>query len=204
MLAGISAEYYLRLEQGRDRHPSGQVLESLAWVLQLEDDDYLVGLSAASPRRAPRRTRREVLPPSTARLVAALPFPAFVEGRHLDVLASNTLARSLSPRLAPGFNRLRDLFLDPAEQALFTDWERAVEALLAGFRRSVGTDVHDTRVIELVGELSLVSPAFVSCGHATTSVSVAAPTSSSTILRSVRSGWTARSSASAEPTVSCW
>ncbi len=161
MLAGISAEYYLRLEQGRDRHPSPQVLQSIARVLQLDDDAYLLSLTGAEPRRRARHPqRRETLPPSTARLVTALPFPAFVEGRYLDVLAANSLATALSPRLNPGGNRLRDLFLDPAEQALFSDWERAAEALLAGFRQSVGTDIDDPRFIELVGELSLASPHF--------------------------------------------
>ncbi|MEN1974740.1 helix-turn-helix domain-containing protein [Cellulomonas sp. P4] len=160
MLAGISAEYYLRLEQGRDRRPSAQVLSAIARVLQLEDDTYLLGLAADRPRRERARPRREVLPASTARLVAQLPVAAFAEGRHLDVLAANPLAAAISPRLVPGGNRLRDLFLDPAEQALFEDWERAAAALLAGFRKTVGRRTDDPRVVELVGELSLASPEF--------------------------------------------
>lgn len=164
MLAGISAEYYLRLEQGRDRNPSVQVLRSVARVLRIEDDTHLLGLAgtgaAAGGRRTRRTTRRESLEPSTARLVHSMPFPAFVEGRYLDVLAANRLATALSPNLRVGGNRLRDLFLDPAEQALFGDSERAAQALLAGFRQSVGTDVDDARVIELVGELSVASADF--------------------------------------------
>ncbi|WP_030454115.1 helix-turn-helix domain-containing protein [Herbidospora cretacea] len=160
MLAGISAEYYLRLEQGRDRHPSPQVLRSIARVLRLDDDSYLLGLAEEKPRRPRRRPRKEVVPPSTARLVASLPFPAFVEGRYLDVLAANPLATALSPRLRVGGNRLRDVFLEPAEQALFPDWERASAVLLAGFRQSVGGDIDDPRFIELVGELSLASEHF--------------------------------------------
>jgi transcriptional regulator with XRE-family HTH domain len=161
MLAGISADYYLRLEQGRDRNPSVQVLQSLARVLQLEDDAtaYLLGLGADKPRR-PRRRRRETVPPGTAKLVGTLPLPAFVEGRYLDVLAANALATAISPRLAPGGNRLRDVFLDPAEQSLYPDWERVTGNLVAGFRASVGTDTDDPRFIELVGELSLASPRF--------------------------------------------
>jgi transcriptional regulator with XRE-family HTH domain len=161
MLAGISADYYLRLERGRDRKPSVQVLESLARVLRLDDDTtaYLLSLAAEKPRRA-RRPRRETIPSSTAKLVAMLPWPAFIEGRYLDVLAANPLAAALSPRLVPGGNRLRDVFLDPAEQALFPDWERAAAVLVAGFRKSVGTDTGDPRFVELVGELSLVSPLF--------------------------------------------
>ncbi|MEV7424454.1 helix-turn-helix transcriptional regulator [Streptomyces sp. NPDC091212] len=162
MLAGISSDYYLRLEQGRDRNPSAQVLESIARVLRLDDDNtaYLLGLGADKPRRARRRPRKETVPPSIVTFLATLPLPAFVEGRYLDVLAANPLAGALSPRLVPGANRLRDVFLDPAEKALFPDWDRATEGLVAGFRQSVGTDTDNPRFIELVGELSLASPRF--------------------------------------------
>ncbi|MCC5576845.1 helix-turn-helix domain-containing protein [Microtetraspora sp. AC03309] len=161
MLAGISADYYLRLEQGRDRNPSAQVLESLARVLLLDDDAtaYLLRLGAGKPRRR-RRPRKETVPPGVAKLVVALPLPAYVEGRYFDVLAANALATALSPRLVAGGNRLRDVFLDPAEQALYPDWEDAAQGMVAGFRESVGTDTDDPRFIELVGELSLASPRF--------------------------------------------
>jgi transcriptional regulator with XRE-family HTH domain len=161
MLAGISADYYLRLEQGRDRHPSRQVLESLARVLQLDEDTtaYLIGLAEARPVRR-RRRRKETVPPGTVKFLAALSLPAFVEGRYLDVLAANPLAAAISPRLVAGANRLRDVFLDPAERALFPDWDLATRGLVAGFRQSVGTETDDPRFIELVGELSLASPRF--------------------------------------------
>ncbi|MFI7617528.1 helix-turn-helix domain-containing protein [Nonomuraea terrae] len=162
MLAGISADYYLRLEQGRDRNPSVQVLESLARVLQLDDDAtaYLLRLGAGKPRRRRRRLPKETVPPGVAKLVATLPLPAYVEGRYFDVLAANALATALSPRLVAGANRLRDVFLDPAEQALHSDWENAAAGMVAGFRESVGTDTDDPRFVELVGELSLASPRF--------------------------------------------
>ncbi|WP_214414703.1 helix-turn-helix domain-containing protein [Sphaerisporangium fuscum] len=161
MLAGISADYYLRLEQGRDRNPSAQVLESLARVLLLDDDAtaYLLRLGAERPRRR-RRPRKETVPPGVAKLAGTLPLPAYVEGRYFDVLAANALATALSPRLVAGGNRLRDVFLDPAEQALYPDWEDAAQGMVAGFRESVGTDTDDPRFIELVGELSLASPLF--------------------------------------------
>ena len=161
MLAGISADYYLRLEQGRDRRPSAQVLESIARALLLDEETtaYLAGLAAGQPRRRPRATR-ETVPSGVAKLVATLQLPAFVEGRYLDVLAVNPLATALSPRLIVGGNRLRDVFLDPAEQALIPDWELATRGLIAGFRQAVGTDIDDPRFIELVGELSLASPRF--------------------------------------------
>lgn len=162
MLAGISAEYYLRLEQGRDRNPSIQVLDSIARVLGLEDDsrEYLRSLAAERPRQQRRRPRKETVPPSILRLVATLPLPAFVEGRYLDVLAANSLAMAVSPRFAVGRNRLRDLFLDPEERTFFPDWEGATLGLVAGFRRSVGTETDDPRFVELVGELSIASDRF--------------------------------------------
>jgi hypothetical protein len=83
-----------------------------------------------------------------------------VEGRYLDVLVANPLATALSPRLVAGGNRLRDVFLDPAERDLFPDWERAARYLVAAFRQLVGADTDDPRFIELVGELSLASPLF--------------------------------------------
>jgi transcriptional regulator with XRE-family HTH domain len=162
MLAGISADYYLRLEQGRDRNPSTQVLESIARVLRLDDHTtaYLLGLAAPKPRRSRPRPRRETVPAGIVKLVATLELPAFVEGRYFDVLASNPAAVALSPRLAVGGNRLRDVFLDPAEQALFGSWEQAAAGLIGGFRQSVGTDTDDPRFVELVGELSIASPLF--------------------------------------------
>jgi hypothetical protein len=87
--------------------------------------------------------------------------PAFVEGRYFDVPAANNLAYALlSPNLEVGRNRLRDVFLDPAEQALYADRGNALVRLVAGFRRSIGNDVDDPRVIQLVGELSLSSERF--------------------------------------------
>jgi transcriptional regulator with XRE-family HTH domain len=162
MLAGISADYYLRLEQGRDRNPSAQVLESLARVLQLDEAGaaYLLSLGIDKPRRPRRRVRKETAPPGIRKLLGTITLPAFVEGRYLDVLAANPLAAAISPRLRTGRNRLRDVFLDPAEQALFPEWEGATAALVAGFRDSVGTDTDDPRFIELVGELSLASARF--------------------------------------------
>lgn len=163
MLAGISSEYYLRLEQGRYRNPSAQVLESIARVLQLDEDTtaYLLGLVVEQPRsHRQRRPAREVVPAGLRALVDGLGTPAFVEGRYLDVLAANRLAAALSPRLVVGANRLRDVFLDPEEQALFVDWELAGEGLVASFRQSVGTSIDDPRCVELVGQLSIASPRF--------------------------------------------
>ncbi|BCB78301.1 helix-turn-helix transcriptional regulator [Phytohabitans flavus] len=162
MLAGISADYYLRLERGRDRNPSVQVLESIARVLRLDDEHlaYLLTLVADVPRKRRRRQRKETVPPGALKLLHSLVQPAFVEGRYFDILASNSLARALSPGLAEGGNQLRDLFLNPAEQAHYPDWEDITECFIASLRQAVGTDIDDPRFIELTGELSLASARF--------------------------------------------
>ncbi|MEY9848717.1 helix-turn-helix transcriptional regulator [Streptacidiphilus sp. MAP5-3] len=163
MLAGISADYYLRLERGRDKNPSAQVLEALARVLQLDDleREYLLdlGLAGSRPRRRPRR-KPERVPARLHQLLSAVQVPAFVEGRAFDVLASNRLAVVFNPRLQPGQNRLRSLMLDPEEQAFQQDWVRSSEGFVAAFRKSVGDDIDNPRFVELVGELALASERF--------------------------------------------
>ena len=162
MLAGISADYYLRLERGRDRRPSVQVLESIARVLHLDDAhmDHLMTLVAEVPRQRRRPPRNETVPSGALKLLNSLTQPAFIEGRYFDVLASNTLATALSPSLAVGGNQLRDMFLDQAEQALHPDWEDVTECFIANLRQAVGADFDDPRFIELIGTLSLASPRF--------------------------------------------
>jgi transcriptional regulator with XRE-family HTH domain len=161
LLSGISADYYLRLERGRDTNPSTQVLDALARVLRLDEVEaaYLYGLSTPRPR-VPRQRRPVRVPARLHHLLAALDVPAFVESRQFDVLASNPLAGEFSPRIAPGQNRLRSLLLDPEEREFHDDWEAAVATFIAAFRRSVGDDVTDPRTVELVGELSLASARF--------------------------------------------
>ncbi|MEF2978952.1 helix-turn-helix transcriptional regulator [Subtercola sp. YIM 133946] len=162
LLAGISSDYYLRLEQGRDHNPSVQVLESLARVLRLDETAtaYLIGLAAPQTARRVRRRRTQTVPPGILHLLDTLSVPAFVEGRYFDVLAANDLALAFSPNLQVGVNRLRAIFLDPAEQALCPNYELAMAHMVAAFRQSVGADTDDPRFVELVGELSIASESF--------------------------------------------
>ncbi|MFD2796585.1 helix-turn-helix domain-containing protein [Promicromonospora vindobonensis] len=162
MLAGISADYYLRLERGRDRNPSLQVLESLARVLQLDDAHvaHLQTLVAEAPRQRRRHPREETPPQGALKLLDSLVQPAFIEGPYFDVLASNSLARALSPGFAAGRNQLRDLFLDQDQQNLHPDWQDVTECFVANLRQVVGNAVDDPRFIELTEELSLTSPRF--------------------------------------------
>jgi transcriptional regulator with XRE-family HTH domain len=162
LLAGISPDYYVRLEQGRDRRPSPQILGALARVFDLNSTgrSYLFSLVDQREIRPRRRARRESVPESINMFLTSVNLPAFVEGRYFDVLAANSLATAISPRIVSGENRLRAVFLDPDEQALYPDLDDTTARLVAGFRRSVGTDTNDARFIELVGELSLVSQRF--------------------------------------------
>jgi transcriptional regulator with XRE-family HTH domain len=160
-LAGISADYYLRLEQGRDRNPSPQVLESLARVFGLDAvaTHYLLGLSG-SQRATPKRPRREVVPAGILQLLDVIGLPAFVEGSLFAVLATNPLATALSPSIRVGRNRMLSMFLDPDEQDLYPDWDQAIVGMIAAFRTSVGARLDDPGVAQLVGELSLRSEHF--------------------------------------------
>jgi hypothetical protein len=131
-------------------------------VLQLDDEHFahLTSLVAEVPRRRRRRPRRATPPAGVLKFLDALEQPAFIEDRYFDILASNRAARALSPGLAVGGNQLRDMFLDPAEQALHPEWEAVTECFIANLRQAVGSDVDDARFIELTGELSLASPRF--------------------------------------------
>jgi transcriptional regulator with XRE-family HTH domain len=161
MLAGVSADYYLRLERGRDKNPSAQVLAALARVLHLDEVEHQYLLDLATPSRHARpRRRAERVPSRLHHLLAALEVPAFIEGGAFDVLASNPLALALSPRLRPGENRLRSLMLDPEEREFHADWDVATAEFIGSFRNSIGQDTHDARIVELVGELSLASARF--------------------------------------------
>jgi transcriptional regulator with XRE-family HTH domain len=163
-LAGISADYYLRLEQGRDRNPSPQVLEALARVLGLDGvaTEYLLGLAGIRASVPPRRSRthRQTVPAGTLQLLDVIGLPAFVENRAFDVLAANPLATELAPGLRAGENRLRTMFLDPDELERYPEWPRHMAGMVAAFRASIGTAVDDPDVVRLVGELSLGSADF--------------------------------------------
>lgn len=151
MLAGVSADDYLRLERGKDRNPSAQVLESLARVLQLDDAHraHLGNLVRAGRRESPTSTA----PEGVRKLLDSLTQPAFLENRWFDVVAANDAARALSPRLVAGANQLRSLFLDPADRMLYAEWLKVTGCLVANLRQAVGTD-RDPRLLELVEELS--------------------------------------------------
>ena len=162
MLAGISTDYYLRLEQGRDRNPSRQVVEALAAALQLDDAGatYLLGLSRRGPSRRTGGHKRDAVPAGVRELLATVGVPAFVEDHRFDILAANPLATALDPSIVVGANRLRSMFLDERAAALWGDRSRTRRGIVASFRASIATEIDDPHTQRLVGELSLASEEF--------------------------------------------
>jgi transcriptional regulator with XRE-family HTH domain len=162
LLAGISPDYYVRLEQGRGHRPSREVLNAIAAALGLDGPatSHLHRLATAAPVRGPRRT--EQVPTGIRHLLRSLEatLPAFVQNRFMDVLASNRLAVAVSPSFAVGSNVVRAAFLDPAMHELYEDWELVARETVAGLRASVGARVDDPRLTALVDDLSEHSDEF--------------------------------------------
>jgi transcriptional regulator with XRE-family HTH domain len=161
-LAGISPDYYVRLEQGRGHQPSPQVLDAIAAALRLDAPSraHLHRLAQTTPVRPRRRPDR--VSPGIGDLLVNLDttVSAFVQGRFMDVLAANRLAEVLSPGFAVGSNVLEAAFLDPATRALYEDWDLVAAEAVAGLRASAGARVDDPRLIELVDHLSAHSEDF--------------------------------------------
>ncbi|MEU1535958.1 helix-turn-helix transcriptional regulator [Streptomyces fagopyri] len=163
LLAGISTDYYLRLEQGRDQNPSRQVLDALARVLQLDASAtaHLHAL-ASQPQRNHRFPEADHVSPGIQQLIVTgwSQTPVVVLNRYMDVLASNAMAAAISPIFLPGVNVLRAAFLDRDLRRLYLNWEDMSSRAVAALRALVGTELEDARVVELVGELTTASPEF--------------------------------------------
>jgi transcriptional regulator with XRE-family HTH domain len=165
-LAGLSAQYYLRLEQGRDHHPSTQVLDALARVLRLdmETTAYLHRLAVSDTPCATRHRDQQVPDGIRQFVLSRTDVPAMVVNRYQDVLVANALAVALSPANTPGENMLRSVFFDAEVRAMYggddQDWERVAAAMIAGVRASAGPESRDRGLAELVDELSLHSAVF--------------------------------------------
>ncbi|MFF0721792.1 helix-turn-helix transcriptional regulator [Micromonospora sp. NPDC003816] len=160
-LAGVSVDYYVRLEQGRATQPSEQVLDALARVLDLDDTErgHLYRLARQRRRRAPSpsgRPRDEVL----RVLDLIVDAPAMIIDHRLDVSAGNRLARLLYGRQLPGLNTARHIFLDEAERGLYADWEACTLDVVGHLRLAVGKYPEDPRLAPLIGELAMGSERF--------------------------------------------
>jgi transcriptional regulator with XRE-family HTH domain len=174
-LAGVSVEYYKRLERGNATGASDSVLEALAYALRLDDAEraHLFDLARAAGQAglvSARRRRRVGGPgsqrvrPAVQRILDSIGSPAAVSNMRCDYLAANQLGRAL---YAPLFesreqppNSARFTFLDPAAQEFFVDWEKAAKDLVAALRSMAGRNPYDRALSDLVGELSTRSDAF--------------------------------------------
>ncbi|MFJ7998415.1 helix-turn-helix transcriptional regulator [Streptomyces sp. NPDC096310] len=175
-LAGISVDYYTRLERGRVAGISDEILDAVSRALRLDEveHDHLVSLVRALRPAGPRAARpkrpaaagQEVL---LQRVVDAIGVPAVVQDAHLDVVAANRLGWALYPHaeqyLARGegkrFNHLRFQLLDPRAQDFYLDWELAVRNGVAVLREAAGRDDRaDEELFALIGELSAKSERF--------------------------------------------
>lgn len=161
LLAGISSDYYLRLEQGRDKNPSPQILDALARALQLDikGTEYLHQLANPSGtqwEKSELEEARDGLPD----LIDQFPMPAFVASRYQDVLAANQLACALAPGFRPGSNILAWRLLDPAAREFYVDWDDATEVAVGGLREVTGAHPDDPHLQRMVNELSSASARF--------------------------------------------
>ncbi|MEU7827049.1 helix-turn-helix transcriptional regulator [Catellatospora sp. NPDC049111] len=162
LLSGISADYYLRLEQGRDLHPSAQVLDALARALRLdaEASAHLHRLARLAPAGRPVRHPERVAVGIRQLVGSWTDTPAFVHGRLLDVLFANPVATELAPIYAVGVNLLRAVFLDPGMPALYPASEAVAASAVAGLRSLAGGELDEPQLTELVEELSAGSERF--------------------------------------------
>lgn len=165
-LAGVSVDYYVRLEQGRTNNVSTAILDAVARALRLDDQERAHLSRLARPGRRPRRpaTPQRVRPSLRHLLDAMTDAAAFVVGRRTDVLAWNRLGAALIadfdalPARDRNFARL--MFRDEQAQALFADWPAKARDLVSFLRIDAGRHPDDRALAELVGELSVHSEAF--------------------------------------------
>lgn len=169
MLAGISFEYYTRLERGNTRGVSVDVLEGIARALQLDEAErsHLFDLVRATDSTSPSRRQpsKERVRPSVQQILDSMSMtPEYVRNGRLDVLATNQLGAALysdlfSDPVRP-VNSARFLFLNPRATEFFVDWDRVAHDAVAILRAEAGRDPYDRRLTELIGELSTRSEQF--------------------------------------------
>jgi transcriptional regulator with XRE-family HTH domain len=169
MLAGISVEYYTRLERGSAAGASQDVLEGVARALQLDEAERahlfdLVRAANATSRPMRRRPAQERVRPTVQRILDSITAPAYVRNGRLDLIAANTLGHAL---YAPVFedpsgtpNMARFIFLQPRASDFFRDWEKIANDAVAILRAEAGRDPYDKLLSHLIGELSTRSDEF--------------------------------------------
>jgi transcriptional regulator with XRE-family HTH domain len=168
LLAGVSADYYVRLERGNLAGVSEQVLDALARALRLDEAEraHLFDLARAStgPVRGSRRAAVSRVRPGVLRILESLHTPAYVRNARMDILAANNLATALYDGLLDRdklpLNLARFLLLDQRAPAFFLDWETVADDAVAALRGEAGRNPHDRSLTDLVGELATRSDEF--------------------------------------------
>ncbi|AMM31323.1 Transcriptional regulator, XRE family [Sinomonas atrocyanea] len=167
LMAGVSTDYYTRLEQGRNIHPSRSVLDAVARALRLDEGEraHMIDLleHCALSQRTP--VPQETVRPALRQLLASVgTVPALVLGRRTDVLAGNRLAFLLLadfPAMPVGERNLtRWMILDPAARELFTDWHAVAAEAAGALRVDIGRHPNDPQANQLVGDLAVHSEEF--------------------------------------------
>ncbi|CAM2992035.1 helix-turn-helix transcriptional regulator [Mycobacterium intermedium] len=161
MLAGLSVDYYTRLEQGRERSPSAQVVEALAVALRMGEDarSHLYRLSGHIPRD--RVAVEDRVDGALLDLMAAWPDnPAIVYNIAYDVLASNGIADALFHNWSHSRNLMQVVFTDPEARRFYLDWERVAANSVAGFRLNHGRAPHHPRIQQVLTDLLASSDEF--------------------------------------------
>jgi len=163
MLAGISVEYYTRLERGNAAGVSEDVLEGISRALQLDEAERahlfdLVRAANATSTTSRRRPSQERVRPAVQRILDSITAPAYVRNGRLDLLAANALGAAL---YAPVFdtvngtpNMARFIFLNQRASEFFDSWEKIANDAVAILRAEAGRDPYDKRLSDLIGELS--------------------------------------------------
>jgi transcriptional regulator with XRE-family HTH domain len=167
-LAGVSVEYYRRLERGNVSGVSELVLEGLARALQLDDAEraHLFDLARAASPVAPKRARpvKQRIRPVVQRILDQISAPATVRNARLDYIGANALGRALYAPVFDGpqqpANSARFTFLDPAAADFYPEWERVASELVAHLRSEAGRNPYDRQLSDLIGELSTRSDEF--------------------------------------------
>ncbi|MGC9670008.1 helix-turn-helix transcriptional regulator [Planosporangium sp. 12N6] len=169
LLAGVSVDYYTRLERGNANGVSESVLEALARALQLDEAErahlFHLARAANTTARARRHPARQQVRPSVQRILDAMTTaPAYVRNGRLDVLAANRLGYALFEPLfaypTRPANQARFIFLDPHATEFYPDWERLANDTVALLRAEAGRNPYDRALCDLVGELSTRSETF--------------------------------------------
>ncbi|MCJ1674594.1 MULTISPECIES: helix-turn-helix transcriptional regulator [unclassified Rathayibacter] len=170
-LAGMSVDYYTRLERGNLSGVSDSVLDAISRALQLDqaEHDHLHDLARTANEAGLRSRRRpaaavKVRPEVQYLLDAITGAPAFVSNTRMDIVAANALGFALYSEMykssARPANHSRFIFFDPRAHVFYPDWERAADVNVAILRRDAGRNPHDERLAALIGELSMRSDDF--------------------------------------------